>query len=652
MFINKNNKLLTKSFFILIVFSLIFINPYKIKSEKFININLLSGLQIESKEKDISSGDEIVSNSIDFSYKNAQLYFNNIKAKQKREVIVAIIDTGVDYNHPDLKDKIWINEGEIPGDGIDNDGNGYVDDIYGWNFYNNDNTVCQYLYDYNLKTNVAYPYDNDDHGTHVAGIIAANQNIEKGYEGIASNIDIKLMVLKINGGEKGVGSLNNAIDAIKYATSMGADICNLSWGTDVYNKELENVIKESDMLFIAAAGNTGTNNNDNPIYPASFDLDNLISVTFVDDNGKLTPWSNYGMNKVDIAVPGIDVVSTIVGSSDMMSGTSMAAPQITGIASILYAYSDGLNAINIKNIILNNYIKLDSLKNLVTYPGIPDANKMVRNINNIVKDNKAPTLKATTKIAKSKFIINLKSEDKDGSGIRVIKWLKGDKSIKEFKRGMTGNSIIDNKIELAKPGKFTFYISDYAGNERKFVYTVKDDKKAPEIQMSYIIEGGANKYILLRVADEMSGVKRVKYMKGRKTIKDFMPTGAGEEIVLKKGKAKVSVKSEGVYTAYAIDHRGNASVDHVNIRIIKTEDIRLLNNRIKVVENENYQLRTFLKPINTTEKTIYKSNDQSIVKVNNRGLITAKKVGKAVVTAYTSSGARAICEIIVVKSRS
>jgi len=644
---NKNNKKITKSFLLLLVFSISFINSNNIKSEKQANINLLSGLQIESKEQN-----EIESNSIDLSYKEAQLYFNDIKIKQKREVIVAMIDTGVDYNHPDLKDKIWINEGEIPGDGIDNDGNGYVDDVYGWNFYNSDNVVCQYLYDYNLKTNIAYPYDNDDHGTHVAGIIAANQNLEKGYEGIASNIDIKLMILKINGGEKGIGNLSSAINAIKYATMMGADICNMSWGTDVYNKELEKVIRESDMLFIAAAGNTGTNNNDKPVYPASFELDNLISVTFVDDNGKLTPWSNYGMNKVDIAVPGIDVVSTTVGSSAKMSGTSMAAPQITGIAAMLYAYNDGLNSVNIKDIILKNYIRLDSLNNLINYPGIPDANKIVRSITDIVKDKKAPTLKVNTRIIQSKFIVNLKSEDKDGSGVRVIKWLKGEKKITEFKRGVAGNYVTENKIEAAKPGKYTFYISDYAGNERIVVHTVEDDKQAPSIQTNYIIEGKEEKYILLRASDEMSGVKRVKYMKGKKTVKDFLPTGSGEEIALDKGKAKIKIKSEGVYTVYAIDHRGNASVDYVNVKTIKASEIKLSNNRIKIVKKQSFQLRTFLKPLDTTDKAVFKSSNESIVMVNKKGIILAKKEGKAIVTAYTSNGVRTICEVTVVKNKS
>jgi subtilisin family serine protease len=115
------------------------------------------------------------------------------------------------------------------------------------------------------------------------------------------------MALKINGGAKGTGSLSSAIEAIKYATMMGADICNLSWGTPKLVDTLKQVMKESNMLFVAAAGNTGDNNDAKPIYPADLELDNLISVTFVNADGQLTDQSNYGPNSVDLAAPGEDI---------------------------------------------------------------------------------------------------------------------------------------------------------------------------------------------------------------------------------------------------------------------------------------------------------------------------------------------------------
>ena len=142
---------------------------------------------------------------------------------ETREVIVAVIDTGVDIAHEDLKDAIWINEDEIAGDGIDNDGNGYIDDVYGWNFYDNNNKV--------------FLGEEDSHGTHGAGTISASIN-DLGIAGIAGNTKIKVMVLKALGGKDGAGTTNAIIQAIQYAEKNGASICNLSFGTTENNRRI------------------------------------------------------------------------------------------------------------------------------------------------------------------------------------------------------------------------------------------------------------------------------------------------------------------------------------------------------------------------------------------------------------------------------
>ncbi len=212
------------------------------------------------------------------------------------EIVVAVIDTGVDINHPDIADNIWTNPGEIPGDGIDNDGNGYVDDVNGWDFYNGDNTV----FDSN---------DQDYHGTHVAGTIAAVANNSTGVAGVAPNV--KIMPLKFIGPEG--GSTSDAIAAIEYAADMGVKVSNNSWGRAVDSLEidfaLQNAINSSGQVFVAAAGNEGRDNDVTADSPSGLDSANIIAVAAVDNQGGLASFSNYGATKVDVGAPGVDILS-------------------------------------------------------------------------------------------------------------------------------------------------------------------------------------------------------------------------------------------------------------------------------------------------------------------------------------------------------
>ena len=153
---------------------------------------------------------------------------------------MALIDTGVDAGHPDLAGSLWVNADEIPGDGIDNDGNGYVDDVNGWNFYDG--------------TGQIFTGESDTHGTHSAGTIAAAPN-GSGTIGICDPAYVKIMVLKILGGSQGVGTTEHVTEAIRYAQENGASICNLSFGTPQYSRELYETIRDSGMLFVVAAGN-------------------------------------------------------------------------------------------------------------------------------------------------------------------------------------------------------------------------------------------------------------------------------------------------------------------------------------------------------------------------------------------------------------
>ncbi len=212
-------------------------------------------------------------------------------------IVVAIIDTGINPSHPDLKDRVWKNPGEAgegkENNGVDDDGNGYVDDVNGWDFYNGDGTLHDSSY--------------DRHGTHVAGIIAASTNGE-GVAGVAPNI--KIMPLKIM---EGTTTVSKAILAIEYAKAKGARISNNSWGGLSYSQALKDAIETSGQLYIAGAGNAGYNTDSTPYYPASYDSPNILSVAAVDKKGSLASFSNYGATSVDLSAPGVDILSTMPG---------------------------------------------------------------------------------------------------------------------------------------------------------------------------------------------------------------------------------------------------------------------------------------------------------------------------------------------------
>ena len=566
----------------------------------------------------------------------------------KREVVVAVIDTGIDYTHPDLSANMWVNEDETRDDLVDNDNNGYIDDYLGWDFYNKDASICHYDYNVRYKKDMASSKDNDDHGTHVAGIIGAVANNSTGIAGIASNINIKIMSLKINVGQDGTGSISGAIEAIKYATMMGADICNLSWGTSQYAETLEQIMKESDMLFIAAAGNTGSNNDDKPIYPASMELDNLISVTFINSKGELTELSNYGTDSVDLAAPGEDIYSTIVGSYLSMSGSSMAAPQVSAIAAILYAYNDNLYPANVKEILLHNMKPLPDLEERLINAGIPSAYKAVKAADTLIQDIDPPEMSFETIYNKGEMTIPIYAKDKGDSQIRVLKWIFGDKAKEEFHRGVNGTSVAKNRISVAKAGIYTFYAADYAGNEIIQTYEVLEDIKVPKVTNTFTVaDSYKSRTVTVKASDLQSGLKRIKYMSGIKSTADFLPTGSGTDIELQDGKGTFKVKQDGYYTIFASDNRGNLVVKSIVIKTVKATDIKFAQSKKTIYLGEQYNLRAYVRPFGTTDKTTYASSDETVAIITSRGKITALSEGKAYITARTSSGFTAVCVITV-----
>jgi subtilisin family serine protease len=209
------------------------------------------------------------------------------------DVVIAVVDTGVAYNHPDLSGNIWTNTGETScTDGIDNDGNGYVDDCRGWDFIGDDND----------------PTDYYSHGTHVSGTIAAVGNNGLGITGVMWKA--KIMPLRFLG-VSGSGTTADAVSAILYANSKGAHVINNSWGGGGYSQALKDAIDASSAVVVCAAGNSGSNNDAVPFYPASYTSANIISVAASDQNDMLAYFSNYGALSVDVAAPGTSIYSSI-----------------------------------------------------------------------------------------------------------------------------------------------------------------------------------------------------------------------------------------------------------------------------------------------------------------------------------------------------
>ena len=242
------------------------------------------------------------------------------------DVLVAVIDTGVDYDHEDLKEQMWRNPGESGGgkenNGIDDDNNGYKDDYRGWNFSADNNN----------------PYDDNQHGTHCAGMVGAVGNNGKGVAGV--NWRVKIMPLKFLGSD-GSGTTEDGAEAIIYAATMGAKISSNSWGGGENSRTLQDAIQfahDRGSLFIAAAGNESSNTDNTANYPSTYNVPNVVAVASSDRNDALSSFSNYGRYTVDLAAPGSSILSAQpLGRYQLLSGTSMATPHVAGAAALIWA---------------------------------------------------------------------------------------------------------------------------------------------------------------------------------------------------------------------------------------------------------------------------------------------------------------------------
>ncbi len=261
--------------------------------------------------------------------------------------VVAVIDTGIDTTHKDLEKNIWVNKNEIPDNNIDDDSNGYIDDYNGWNFHDDSSRIHNTDF-----------YSDEGHGTHVAGIIAAEKDNNMGISGIAPKS--RIMVLKAF--NNGTAYTSDIIEAISYAQNMGAKIVNCSFGSTADNSVLREVMANSSLLFVCAAGNSHVSIDSEAVYPACFGLENIITVASIGKTGELSSFSNYGDINVDVAAPGEDITSTLPGNRfGQKSGTSMSVPFISSQAALILSKYKDLSAKEIKEKIINSSDRISTL---------------------------------------------------------------------------------------------------------------------------------------------------------------------------------------------------------------------------------------------------------------------------------------------------
>ncbi len=287
------------------------------------------------------------------------------KTKGNKKIVVAVLDTGVDYNHQDIAGNIWTRPDNIPA--YKDAELGIVNDIRG----------------FDANANLQDPMDDNGHGTHCAGVIGALGDNDEGIAGI--NWEVEIMPLKFLS-RGGMGTTKNAIEAINYVierkrAGVNIRIVSNSWGSTSKSKALEDVIRaagEEGILFIAAAGNDGTDNDKRGHYPSNYDLPNMISVAATDRNDQLASFSNYGVKRVHIAAPGKDITSTWINSGYReISGTSMATPQVSGVAALILASDPNMKLDKLREKLLKSVDKIEGLEGKIETGGRINASKAV-----------------------------------------------------------------------------------------------------------------------------------------------------------------------------------------------------------------------------------------------------------------------------------
>ena len=377
------------------------------------------------------------------------------RATIQKQIVVGVVDTGIDYNHPDLKDSMWVNPGEIAGNKRDDDGNGFVDDVYGYDFINNDSDPMD-----------DFGFMDTYHGTHVAGTIAATINNSVGVAGIASNA-AKLMALKIFNGD-GYTSTLSIITAMNYSAMMrdrGIDIrvLNNSWGGGDYDSLEADAIKnvsDAGIMFVAAAGNDANDNDENPFYPANYGFAGMVSVAASDNRDELADFSNYGGTTVHLAAPGVDILSTQQGGRyQYLSGTSMAAPHVSGALALAWAAHPDVPMAELRDKLFASVDRISSLAGLVSTGGRLNVNNLLTALGDVEQPQPvvpaAPSNVRPDNVWSSKADIAWDDNSNNETGFRILVSADGGTTWNEV--GVTGPDATRFRAEgLAPERSYTF----------------------------------------------------------------------------------------------------------------------------------------------------------------------------------------------------
>ena len=598
---------------------------------------------------------------VDLNAEEAWTAINNASetiSKNDDSVVVAVVDTGIDYTNDEIKNVIWKNSDETE-NGSDSDENGYTDDTIGWNFTNSGNN----------------PYDDNGHGTAIAGVLAAADD-NTGVVGIASDIDIKLMPVKALDSE-GESTMSTLIQGIVYADNNGADICNCSWGgesgmADIFNNMImENVIAQSDMLFVVAAGNESKNIDRLTYTPASYSEDNLITVGSIEWDGSLSWFSNYGTKKVEMCAPGAAIYTTAVGGGYTCEwGTSFSAPYVAGVAALAKAAAGNIDGKGLKELLCNtdNMKLLSNLKYYVTYAGIPYASKVVNaalEYRQTAGATAEPTQTAAPQpsASSSSEVLATETPKVTETPVETTK-APSITAAPEITDGQSGTTATETPQETSTPDVTETPIPDVMQTptpqitETPTITESPQVTETPEQQSDTVTKTGnikisSSKSIYKKYKQKLNvqisgNVSAVKYAEGKKAA-SFFKYDDGSYIYVNSKKFTINASKPGWYTVYVKSTAGNEYTKNIfaDVKIVK-----LSKSKVNISKGAGKKLTAYLQGYKKyagklSGKIYFKSSNKKIITVNKTtGKIKAKAKGKAVITAYTKNGKSAKCTVV------